>query len=161
LQASLTGHLLMSTFHAGSAAETIGRLLDMSIEPYVLRSGLLAILNQRLVRKLCACARASDDPDARLGLPVQRTMLPGGCAQCGGTGYHGRFLLAEMLCLKLPGPAGADLGRAVLARSETGILERLAVQAGMVTRWQRACQAVDGGLTSPAEVRRVLGFSQS
>ncbi|MFZ5831896.1 MAG: GspE/PulE family protein, partial [Planctomycetota bacterium] len=52
MQASLTGHLLLSTFHAGSAAETVGRLLDMGIEPYVLRSGLMAILNQRLLRRL-------------------------------------------------------------------------------------------------------------
>ena len=67
-QASLTGHLLLSTFHAGSAAETIGRLLDMGIEPYVLRSGLLAILHQRLLRRLCVVRRPTDDPDARLGL---------------------------------------------------------------------------------------------
>ena len=71
-QASLTGHLLLSTFHAGSAAETVGRLLDMGIEPYVLRSGLLAILNQRLLRRLCSCAEPTDDPDARLGLAVER-----------------------------------------------------------------------------------------
>ena len=98
-QASLTGHLLLSTFHAGSAAETVGRLLDMGIEPYVLRSGLLAILNQRLLRRLCSCAAPSDDPDARLGLAVQRAMTPRGCSQCGGTGYRGRFLLVEMLTL--------------------------------------------------------------
>ena len=67
LQASLTGHLLLSTFHAGSAAETVGRLLDMGIEPYVLRSGLLAILNQRLLRRLCSCAEAIDDPCCAAG----------------------------------------------------------------------------------------------
>ena len=65
-QASLTGHLLLSTFHAGSAAETVGRLLDLGIEPYVLRSGLLAILNQRLLRRLCSCA----DGDRRSGRPA-------------------------------------------------------------------------------------------
>jgi len=70
LQASLTGHLLLSTFHAGSAAEAVGRLLDMGLEPYVLRSGLLAILNQRLLRRLCSCAEPTDEPDARLGLAV-------------------------------------------------------------------------------------------
>ena len=155
MQASLTGHLLLSTFHAGSAAETVGRLLDMGIEPYVLRSGLLAIVHQRLLRRLCPCAEPTDDPDARLGLAVQRVMAPRGCNQCGGTGYRGRFLLAEMLTL-----SRSELARAVLARSETAVIERLAVEAGMCSRWQRACRAVDEGLTSPAEVRRVLGFGE-
>ncbi|MEN6407140.1 MAG: GspE/PulE family protein [Thermoguttaceae bacterium] len=155
LQASLTGHLLLSTFHAGSAAETVGRLLDMGLEPYVLRSGLLAILNQRLLRRLCQCAEPSDDPDARLGLPVERMKIPRGCEQCGGTGYRGRFLLVEMLTL-----TKAELAHAVLARSETSVIEQLAVESGMVSRWQRACHGVELGLTSPAEVRRVLGFSQ-
>jgi general secretion pathway protein E len=155
LQASLTGHLLLSTFHAGSAAETIGRLLDMGIEPYVLRSGLLAILCQRLLRRLCSCARQSDDADARLGLPVEHVRVPVGCPSCGGTGYRGRFLLVEMLT-----PERTELGRAILSRADTAQLEQLAVRAGMVTRWQRACRAVEAGLTSPAEVRRVLGFSE-
>jgi type II secretory ATPase GspE/PulE/Tfp pilus assembly ATPase PilB-like protein len=154
LQASLTGHLLLSTFHAGNAAETIGRLLDMDIEPYVLRSGLLAILNQRLLRRLCSCARPNDDPDARLGLAVQRVMTPQGCSQCGATGYQGRFLLVEMLTL-----SPNELARAVLARADTATIEQLATAGGMVGRWQRACRAVDDGLTSPAEVRRVLGFA--
>src|SRR5918997_3318745 len=57
-QASLTGHLVLSTFHAGSAAGAVGRLADMGIEPYLLRSGILAIVSQRLVRKLFDCARA-------------------------------------------------------------------------------------------------------
>ena len=72
MQASLTGHLLLSTFHAGSAVETLGRLLDMGIEPYILRSGLLAILSQRLLRRLCSCAREIDDPQEYLALPVER-----------------------------------------------------------------------------------------
>jgi general secretion pathway protein E len=153
LQASLTGHLLLSTFHAGCAAETIGRLLDMGIEPYVLRSGVLAILHQRLLRRLCTCAEPSQQPEARLGLPVSRAMTPRGCGECGGTGYRGRFLLVEMLTL-----ARSELGRAILSRSDSATIERLAVESGMVTRWQRACQAVEEGWTSPAEVRRVLGF---
>lgn len=155
LGASLTGHLLLSTFHAGSAAETIGRLLDMGIEPYVLRSGLLAILCQRLLRRLCSCARETDQADARLGLPVERVRLPVGCQGCGGTGYQGRFLLVEMLA-----PGRTELGRAILSRADAAQLEQLAVKAGMVTRWQRACRAIETGLTSPAEVRRVLGFSE-
>jgi len=157
MQASLTGHLLLSTFHAGSAVETLGRLLDMGIEPYVLRSGLLAILSQRLLRRLCSCARKTEDPQDYLGLPVNQAFTAVGCPVCGGSGYRGRILLVEMLGLK--SAAAVDLGRAVLARADTSVLEPLAVQAGMVTRWQRAAQIVESGATSPAEVRRVLGLA--
>ena len=153
-QASLTGHLLLSTFHAGSAAEAISRLSDMGIEPYLLRSGLLAILSQRLVRRLCKCSRASDDPGARLGLPVEQVRVPGGCEACAQTGYRGRTVLVEMLTAQR-----TDLGRAILSRSDAATLERLAVEAGMVSRWDRAYEALREGATSPSEVRRVLGFS--
>ena len=154
-QASLTGHLLLSTFHAGSAAEAISRLSDMGIEPYLLRSGVLAILCQRLVRRLCECSRPSDEEADRLGLPVDQVRVPVGCPSCSGTGYRGRFVLVEMLTAEK-----TELGRAILSRSDTATLERLAVEAGMITRWQRAYRAVLAGLTSPAEVRRVLGFSE-
>ncbi len=153
-QASLTGHLLLSTFHAGSAAEAISRLSDMGIEPYLLRSGLLAILSQRLVRRLCECSRVSDDPDARLGLPVEQVRVPVGCNGCAQTGYRGRTVLVEMLRSQR-----TELGRAILSRSDAAALERLAIEAGMVTRWDRAYEALREGVTSPAEVRRVLGFS--
>lgn len=153
-QASLTGHLLLSTFHAGSAAEAIGRLSDLGIEPYLLRSGVLAILTQRLVRRLCSCARISQHPLDRLGLPVDEVRLAVGCQVCRGTGYQGRLLLAEMLI-----PERSDVGRAILSRSDATDLERLAVAAGMVTRWQRAYSMLRAGLTSPQEIRRVLGFA--
>jgi general secretion pathway protein E len=112
LQASLTGQLVLSSFHAGSAAAAVRRLLDMGLEPYALRSGLLAILFQRLVRRLCDCSQPAVGEEALLGLPVRHARLPVGCANCGGTGYQGRTVLA-----------------------------------------------VESGVTSPAEIRRVLGFS--
>src|SRR5262249_35502545 len=93
LQAALTGQLLVSTFHAGSAAGAISRLLDMGLEPYVLRSGILAVLYQRLARKLCSCAEESSEENARLGLPVTRAKVARGCPKCHGTGYRGRMLL--------------------------------------------------------------------
>lgn len=153
-QAALTGHLLLTTFHAGSAAGAVSRLSDMGIEPYLLRSGILAILSQRLVRRLCGCAQQGGDPAQSLGLPVQRFRVPVGCGKCHGTGYSGRSVLAEMLQAE-----ASDLGRAILDRSDAGQLEQRAVQAGMVTRWQRALAAVEAGVTSPQEIRRVLGFS--
>jgi general secretion pathway protein E len=156
LQASLTGQLVLTTFHAGSAAAALGRLADMGIEPYVLRSGILAVVCQRLVRRLCNCAQEATASEARLGLAVARARVPGSCADCHGTGYRGRILLAEMLRVDAP-----EVAAAVLARVDTTRLEQTAIAAGMQSRWDCACQAVDAGLTSAQEVRRVLGFSQA
>lgn len=151
-QASLTGHLVITTFHAGSAARAISRLSDMGIEPYLLRSGVLAIVCQRLMRRLCACAQATDAPESRLGLSVTQVRIPRGCEQCSGTGYRGRLLLAEMLV-----PDHSDLGRAILSRDDAAKLEQLAIKCGMVTQREQACAAVEAGVTSAQEVLRVLG----
>jgi type II secretory ATPase GspE/PulE/Tfp pilus assembly ATPase PilB-like protein len=155
LQASLTGQLVLSSFHAGSAAEAVGRLLDIGIEPYMLRSGVRAVIFQRLVRRLCECARPAASGEELVGLKVQHARVPVGCSQCGGMGYRGRTLLAEMLTLDQ-----VPLGSAIMRRAEVAEVERLAVELGMVDRWRRALAAVEAGVTSPAEVRRVLGFSR-
>jgi type II secretory ATPase GspE/PulE/Tfp pilus assembly ATPase PilB-like protein len=155
-QASLTGHLVLTTFHAGSAAQAVSRLADMRIEPYLLRSGLLAIVCQRLVRKLCACTQETRDIDARLGLPVESVRLPQGCPACEGTGYQGRMVLCEMLYPNVP-----EVARAILECADAARLEQTAVDCGTITQRARAYQAVRDGLTSPAEVLRVLGVSRS
>jgi type II secretory ATPase GspE/PulE/Tfp pilus assembly ATPase PilB-like protein len=154
LGASLTGHLVLSTFHAGSAAGLVGRLLDMGLEPYILRSGLLAVVCQRLVRRLCDCAREDHSEEARLGLPISSVRLPVGCPACGNTGYSGRFALAEWLVTNR-----GEVARAVLERQDARAIESAAIDAGMVPLARRAAEAVAAGLTSPREIRRVLGVS--
>ena len=152
-EAALTGQLVVSTFHAGSAAESIGRLLDLGLEPYVLRSGLRAVLHQRLVRRLCVCAQPLNDPVDWLGLPVRQASGPTGCPVCQGTGYHGRMLLTEWLEL-----TNSGMIRAILDRADVPTIEHAAIAGGMTTRWATALEAVEAGSTSPAEVRRVLGL---
>jgi type II secretory ATPase GspE/PulE/Tfp pilus assembly ATPase PilB-like protein len=152
-QASLTGHLVLTTLHAGSAAEAIGRLADMEIEPYQLRSGLLGIVSQRLLRRLCDCALPAESDEDRLGLPVSTARRAAGCASCLQTGYRGRTVLAEVLTA-----SPTETGRAILSREDAATLQARAVRDGMVSLWQRACAAVEQGVTSPAEVRRVFGF---
>src|SRR5262249_30064476 len=140
IEAALTGHLVFSTLHAGSACGVIGRLLEMGIEPYLLTSGLRGILNQRLVRSLClACRR----PVAGQGWEAA------GCAQCLGTGYRGRLLLAELLTLDAP------LRQAILARSDTMALEA-AAQSRLPTIREAANRAVADGRTTTQEIERVL-----
>jgi len=155
-QAALTGHLVLTTFHAGSAAEAICRLSDMGIEPYLLRSGLLAILSQRLLRRLCDCSTETTNETDRFGLDITSCCVPAGCERCRGTGYRGRLLLAEFLRNE-----ATELGKAILSRSDAADLEQLAVQAGMKTRWQSGLDAVAAGETSPAELIRVFGSSRS
>lgn len=152
-QAALTGHLVVTTFHAGSAAGALGRLADLGIEPYVLRSGVNAVVFQRLARRLCVCARPLLDPADWLGLPVSAAHGPVGCPACGATGYSGRFLLAELAF-----PGRGALAKAVLERRDIDGLEAAAECDGVVSRWSRAAEAVNAGLTSPAEIRRVFGL---
>ena len=152
-QACLTGHLVLTTFHAGSAAEAVSRLGDMGVEPYLLRAGLLGIVCQRLFRALCDCARWTNDEAQRFGYPVSQVRVPVGCGNCNGTGYHGRLLLAELLI-----PNDPAVGRAILDRIDATELHALAVKAGMNSISQRVQEAVAAGRTSPAEARRVLGF---
>lgn len=161
-QASLTGQLVVTTFHSSSAAGAVSRLSDMGIEPYLLRSGIVGILAQRLLRRLCSCAVPIDltkggngmasEADA-LGLNVRSAKRPVGCERCGRSGYRGRMVVAELLQPDLKG-----LGRAILSRGDADEIETLAIEAGMATLLRRASLAVETGDTSPAEVRRVLGW---
>ncbi len=141
IQAALTGHLLLSTLHAGSSCGVISRLLEMGMETYLLTSGLKGIVNQRLVRRLCeACRRRTDDGwDAP------------GCEQCFGAGYRGRLLLAELVLMD------DALRQAILGRADTLALERCAAQSGRLTIRNAAEHALAQGWTSHVEVTRVLG----
>lgn len=152
-QAALTGHLVLTTFHSGSSAEAIARLLEMGIEPFQLRSGLLCVLNQRLVRRLCDCSQPGTDRDRALGLDVESFREPVGCESCGGIGYRGRFPLVEFLSADLH-----RVGSILQAGDDSAEIEQRALAGGMISRWQRATEAVASGITTPEEVRRVLGF---
>jgi type II secretory ATPase GspE/PulE/Tfp pilus assembly ATPase PilB-like protein len=155
-QASLTGHLLLCTFHAGSAAGVIGRLSEMGIEPYVIISGVRAIVCQRLLRRLCTCARRTEDPVELLGIDVPGAWVTVGCPQCRGTGYRGRVMLAEILI-----PNSRRIRRAIRAHADVVRLEQMALRSGMVGLPERARRAIEAGLTDPAEYRRVLGIFSS
>lgn len=153
-QAALTGQLVLSSFHAGSAAEAVGRLLDLDVEPYLLRSGLLGVLSQRLLRRLCDCSVASQSSEDRLGLPVDDCRMAAGCPECGETGYRGRLLIGEHL-----DPRDDSVGRCILQRGEASRIEAASVEAGMTTLRRRAIQAIAAGRTTAAEFCRVFGRS--
>lgn len=133
-EAALTGHLVISTVHAGSACGVITRLLEMGVEPYVLASGVQGILSQRLLRRLCEKCRGNH-----------------GCERCAGAGYRGRFPIAELLRV---GPA---LRQAILARADLETLQDIALQSGWQSLREAAAVAVHAGATTDEEVQRVLG----
>jgi type II secretory ATPase GspE/PulE/Tfp pilus assembly ATPase PilB-like protein len=141
IEAALTGHLVFSTLHAGSACGVVSRLLDMGIENYLLTSGIKGILNQRLVRRLCSACRRPAEAQAD-------TVV---CDVCAGTGYQGRLLLAELLTLDDP------LRKAILAKADTVTLEAATRPADRATIWTAADRAVANGLTTKQEIERVLG----
>jgi general secretion pathway protein E len=145
IQAGLTGHLVFTTLHAGSACGVISRLLDMGIEPYLLTSGLRGILNQRLVRRLCAVCGGPGAPAAG--------RQAGSCQACDGTGYRGRLLLAEFLTLDYA------ICEAIVQRSDTATLEALARRSGRLALRDAAQRAVADGVTTLEEIDRVLGPS--
>jgi len=154
-QAALTGHLLMTTFHAGSAAEAVSRLCELGIEPFVLRSAVSCVLSQRLVRKLCECAETRSgrmEPEYRRNDTYR---MPKGCEACGGTGYRGRIPLAEALPLE-----NEEVMRTLLDRNDTAALRETAIRHGMVPIEFRAETLIESGVTSPLEIRRVLGVSK-
>jgi general secretion pathway protein E len=154
-QAALTGHLVITTFHAGSAAEAIGRLLEMQIEPYLMRSTIRTITCQRLLRRHCQTCQCPDSVDgfsdssdnSRKHLDQDTA-----CTACGGTGYHGRLVLAEMLDLSTP-----EMARVILQRCDASEIASAAASTGMTVLAQRAAMAVNNGDTSQDEVFRVLG----
>ena len=152
IQASLTGQLLLATFHADTATTAVTRLIEMQIEPFLVRSGLITVINQRLLRALCVCAKESTKAHDLEGMDVERVRVPVGCMRCNRTGYYGRLIISEYLDLR-----NAGLGSAILMKSDSRELYRLAIGCGMVPLAEQAAEIVRQGKTSPAEVRRVLG----
>ena len=146
LGAALTGHLVLTTFHAGSARQAAVRLRETGAEPYQIRHGVRAVLSQRLLRRLCRCARPAGGAGDLLGLPpgdAAGVRVAAGCDACGGTGYAGRVPAAALD--RVPDAAGFDP-----AAADDGA--RL---------FAAALEAVRRGETDPAEVRRVFGFGNA
>ncbi len=153
-RAALTGHLVITTFHAGSSAEAIRRLIDMGIEPYMLKSGLRALFHQQLLRMLCDdCSRWEEELPVDVGLGVERERVPVGCQACRNSGYRGRFPITEWFPLRSIRRSETDL-----LRVDAKELECRAKEEKIADRWQAARAAVASGRTTGSEVRRVMGW---
>ena len=161
IQASLTGHLVLSTIHTNDAAGAFTRLIDMGVEPFLVASSLLANMAQRLVRRLCKeCRQAYDPTDAELEkLGVSRERLqaeanghlyrPVGCEHCRDLGYRGRSGIYELL------PVTDEIRQLVMSRTDASSIKRTAVAQGMRTLQMDGADKVLQGLTTIEEVFRV------
>ena len=155
IQASLTGHLVLSTLHTNDAPGAVTRLVDMGVEPFLIASSLEAVLAQRLVRRICtSCRTAYEPPGAllqQLGIdPVDignREFFYGkGCPVCNNSGYKGRMGIYEWLRMS---EAIRDL---VVQRAPTLVIKQKALEQGMRTLRDDGLRAIFDGATSIEEV---------
>ncbi len=156
IHASLTGHLVFSTLHTNDAASAATRLIDMGIEPFLVASSVVAVLAQRLLRRICPdCKRpyrASEEELSRLDLPPGSavTLYRGaGCAACSQTGYRGRTGIFELMVLD------DDIRRLIGGKADSTAIKQAAIAKGMVTLKQEGAERVIQGHTTLEEVMRI------
>ena len=155
IQASLTGHLVFATIHTNDAPGAVTRLIDMGVEPFLVSSSLMAVLAQRLVRKVCkTCVEFYTpseielknlglDPVLFAGKPIPRAK---GCSECGQTGYSGRMVVHELMNID------DDVRALIMERSDSNLVKRAAQSKGMKTLRQNGIEKVLQGVTTPVEL---------
>ena len=169
VEASLTGHLVLSTLHTNSAPETVTRLIDMGLDPFSFADALLGVLAQRLARSLCKQCREQYTPSAgeleelggAYGADAFQALLNedhpfglklwkcSGCSACGDSGYKGRVALHELLI-------GSDeLKRTIQRKAPIDDVRRVATEGGMITLLQDGVRKVLAGLTDLKQVLAV------
>ncbi|MDD3347412.1 ATPase, T2SS/T4P/T4SS family [Oscillibacter sp.] len=156
VQASITGHLVVSTLHTNSSASTITRLLDMGVESYLLADSVVGVIAQRLVRKLCKSCRkprkASAAEKQLLGVSEAEDITvytPCGCPLCGETGFYGRIGVYEIMEMT------PELKKIITARGSAEQIKEKALKQGMRTLRMSAAKYVLDGVTTIDEMLKV------
>lgn len=155
VQASITGHLVVSTLHTNSAASTVSRLEDMGIESYLIADSVVGIIAQRLVRRLCPRCKqkrlANEDELEILGMEGQEVEIyePVGCPNCDNSGYRGRIGVYEIM------EVNNDVKRCIAKGGDADAIKDVALQNGMSTLRMSATRYVLQGITSVSEMVKV------
>jgi len=151
MQASLTGHLVLSTLHTNDSATAITRLIDMGIEPFMVASSLAAVLAQRLVRMICPNCREEYPAEREYaGVALPPKLFRGrGCDKCFVIRSLGRTGIYELLLID------AEICSMIIKRSPTGIIKEYALSRGMRTLRDDGLDKVAAGITTIEEVLRV------
>jgi type IV pilus assembly protein PilB len=160
IEASLTGHLVLSTLHTNDAPSAITRLTEMDIEPFLVGSALDCVVAQRLARRLCDRCKTPYNHDPRsldalkIGYdssqPVPTLFQPVGCSGCSNTGYHGRIALHEVMAVS------EEIERLAVARASSAEIGRVAREQGMLTLREDGWAKAQLGMTSVEEILRVV-----
>ncbi len=159
IQASLTGHLVLSTLHTNDAPSAITRLVDMGIEPYLLSSCIVGVLAQRLVRTICPHCKEgycpTDEELQRLGISREElkanTVYRGkGCEMCFGYGYKGRHGIYELMVIS------SAIQQQIVTSADAIAMRRVALSHGLFTLREHGANLVIEGLTTVKEVLRVI-----
>jgi len=155
VQASLTGHVVLSTLHTNDAPGAITRLVDMGLEPFLISASVEGVLGQRLVRRICPSCRTAYEPDQDmielldidpLEIADKQFYYGKGCPECSQTGYRGRQGLFEMLTM-------SDAIRELITqRSPTMVIKQKALEQGMRTLRDDGLRAIFDGATTIEEV---------
>jgi type IV pilus assembly protein PilB len=156
IKSALTGHLVLSTLHTTTASGAIVRLINMGVEPYLINSSLIAVVAQRLVRKICEHCKEehevkNDVLESLRIKPAQKiNFFKGkGCRHCFNLGYSGRIGIAEILVLT------TAVKELILSRSQEHIIKQQGRKEGLVTLREDGLRAVNAGLTTLEEIVRV------
>ena len=158
IQSALTGHLVFTTVHANNVVDVLGRFLNMGVEPYNFVSALNCVLAQRLVRTICKHCKTqvhyTDEELENFGLaPQEWRDIPfyegPGCIECGGTGYHGRTAIHELLDLS------DRIRELILEKRPSSEIRKAAHEEGMKFLRDSALARVKGGLTTMKEINKV------
>ncbi len=160
VESALTGHLVLSTLHTNDAPSAITRLTEMGIEPFLVASALDCVLAQRLARMLCAnCKQRTIVPAEVLRESGYKVLVdveayePVGCRRCSNTGYRGRLGIYEVMSIS------SEIRRLALERRSSDEIRDVAVREGMRRLREDGLEKVRKGLTSVAEIARVIGSS--
>ncbi|MCX8069315.1 MAG: type II secretion system ATPase GspE, partial [Thermodesulfovibrionales bacterium] len=153
IQASLTGHLVLSTLHTNDSASAITRLIDMNIEPFLIASSLTAVLAQRLVRTICPECKISYSPEKEELKYLNRDDIKlyrgKGCNGCSQTGYRGRIGIFELLLID------REMRNLITARKDAQVMKDYALSNGMTSLYNDGLSKVEQGITTLEEVLRV------
>jgi type IV pilus assembly protein PilB len=155
IQASLTGHLVLTTLHTNDAPGAVTRLIDMGVEPFLISASLEGVLGQRLIRKICQQCKTPYEPSesvlAQLGLTAhdigdKNFYFGKGCDNCNNTGYRGRKGIYELLNITDP------LRDLINQRAPSVVMKQKAIELGMVTLRDDGLRTIYEGLTTIEEV---------
>ena len=163
INASLTGHFVLSTLHTNDASSAPTRLIDMGVQPFLISSSLAGVLAQRLIRTLCsACKQRHTLTDFEKVIldvenpPETATIFkPVGCPRCSNTGYAGRTVVSELLLIN------DEIRALIIQKTDAATIKKAAVRAGMKTLRRDALDKIFEGITSVEEIMRAVNAEET